>query len=157
MLRKRLQKFSGFFILSLAPSFFLVVPSILFRHVLSRTRIFSRSFYSSIFYFCSALFISACLFCFVLVVIYVFFCFARTLVACFSLGARLFCFVIVVVSAFCSMQCGLVPHHLSLIRSSVFCTVIFSFFTYYRHADFSQFPLSRFLAHLARFANEFAL
>ena len=44
------------FILSLAPSFFLVVPSILFRHVLSRTRIFSRSFYSSIFYFCLALF-----------------------------------------------------------------------------------------------------
>ena len=42
--------------LSRAPSFFLVVPSILFRHVLSRTRIFSRSFYSSIFYFCSALF-----------------------------------------------------------------------------------------------------
>ena len=41
---------------SLAPSFFLVVPSILFRHVLSRTRIFSRSFYSSIFYYCSALF-----------------------------------------------------------------------------------------------------
>ena len=44
------------FILSLAPSFFLVVPSILFRHVLSRTCIFSRSFYSSIFYFCLALF-----------------------------------------------------------------------------------------------------
>ena len=41
---------------SLAPSFFLVVPSILFRHVLSHTRIFSRSFYSSIFYYCSALF-----------------------------------------------------------------------------------------------------
>ena len=63
---------------------------------------------------------SACLFCFVLVVIFVFFCFARTLVACFCLGARLFCFVIVVVSAFCSMQCGLVSHHLSLIRISVF-------------------------------------
>ena len=44
---------------------------------------------------------------------------------------------IVVVSAFCSMQCGLVPHHLSLIRFSEFCTVIFSFFAYYRHADFS--------------------
>ena len=40
---------------SLAPSFFLVVP-FLFRHVLSRTRIFSRSFYSSMFYYCSALF-----------------------------------------------------------------------------------------------------
>ena len=68
---------------------------------------------------------SACSFCFV------FFCFARTLAACFSLGARLFSFVIIVVSAFCSMQCGLVPHHLSLIRFSVFCRVIFSFFTYY--------------------------
>ena len=80
---------------------------------------------------------SACLFCFVLVVIFVFFCFARTLVACFSLGARLFCFVIVVVSAFCSVQCGLVPHRLSLIRFSLFCTVIVSFFTYYRHTDSS--------------------
>ena len=75
----------------------------------------------------------------VLVVIFVFFCFAPTLVACNSLGARLFCFVIpvVVVSASCFMQCALVPHHLSPIRFSVFCTVIFSFFMYYRHADFS--------------------
>ena len=31
--------------------------SILFRHVLSCTRIFSRSFYSSIFYYCPALFV----------------------------------------------------------------------------------------------------
>ena len=38
------------FILFLAPSFFLVVPSVLFRHVLSGTHIFSWSFYSS-FYF----------------------------------------------------------------------------------------------------------
>ena len=111
---------------------------ILFRHVLSRTRIFSRSFFSSIFYFfrlslciCFSFTFSACLFCFVLVVIFVFFCFACALVACFSLGTHLLCFVIVVVSAFCSMQCSLVPHHLSLIRFSVFCTVIFSFFTYY--------------------------
>ena len=86
---------------------------------------------------CFSFTFSAYLFCFVLVVIFVFFCFARTLVACFSLGVHLFCFVIVVVSAFCSMQCGLVPHHLSLIRFFVFCTFIFSFFTYYRHADFS--------------------
>ena len=63
---------------------------------------------------------SACLFCFLLVMIFVFFCFARTLVACVCLGARLFCCVIVVVSAFCSMQCGLVSHHLSLVRISVF-------------------------------------
>ena len=114
------------FILSLAPSFFLGRFIVLFLIFvpLSLCIRFSFTF-------------SACLFCFVLVVIFVFFCFARTLVNCFSLGARSFSFVIVVVSAFCSMQCSLVPHHLSLIRFSVFCRVIFSIFTYYRHADFS--------------------
>ena len=68
---------------------------------------------------------------------FVFFCFARTLVACFASARVLFCFVIVVVSAFCSMQCGLVSHDLSLIRISVFARSYLSFFTYYRHADFS--------------------
>ena len=45
----------------------------------------------------------------------------------FCLGARLFCFVIVVVSAFCSMQCGLVSHHLSLIGISVFARSYLAF------------------------------
>ena len=122
------------FIFSLAPSFFLVVPSILFRHVLSRTRIFSPSFYSSIFYYCSALFMYS-LFLHILCVL-ILLCFGRDFCfllfrsysrGLFCLGARLFCFVIVVVSAFCSMLCGLVSHHLSLIRISVFARSYLAF------------------------------
>ena len=106
----------------------------LFRHVLSRTRIFSRSFYSSIFYYCSALFMYS-LFLHILCVL-ILLCFGRDFCfllfrsysrGLFCLGARLFCFVIVVVSAFCSMQCGLVSHHLSLIRISVFARSYLAF------------------------------
>ena len=59
--------------------------------------------------------------------IFVFFCFARTLVACFASARVLFCYVIVVVSAFCSMQCGLVSHDLSLVRISVFARSYLAF------------------------------
>ena len=76
---------------SLAPSFFLVVPSILFRHVYLALVYFLGRFIVLFFIIVRlslcirfSFTFSACLFCFVLVVIFVFFCFARTLVACFA-------------------------------------------------------------------------
>ena len=83
----------------------------------------------SIFYYCSALFMYS-LFLYILCVL-ILLCFGRDFCFLFfrsySRGLflprrafNLFCFVIVVVSAFCSMQCGLVSHHLSLIGISVF-------------------------------------
>ena len=95
---------------SLAPSFFLVVPSILFRHVLSHTRIFSRSFYSSIFYYCSALFMYS-LFLHILCVL-ILLCFGRD-----------FCFLL-----FRSYSRGLFLPRRAFVLFSYSCGISFLFY-----------------------------